>query len=274
VREYYYSNEAGAYQSPDLVFLADHILSHGVVDFDYTNVPDPTLLFTLADGSVAALLYNQRQGAMAWYRLAFPGALVESIAVLPAPGTDDIYLEVNRSGVRSIERMERLFSGVFLDSFVEVVATLAPKTVTGLERFNGQTVTLDGGVVVASLPVAEGKLTLPASIAEGLTVRIGLPFVAQMRTMRLNTQIDTGVGQGKPKRISAVTLRLLDSYPFSVGYTDAQTDLETARIGSTPFSGDVRVPFRGRWESDGWVSVVHSDPRPLTILCLVPEVDA
>jgi hypothetical protein len=261
LREYFYVSDQAAYQSPDLTFLSDHMLSSGVVDFDYTQTPEPAVYCTLQDGTISVLLYNKTHGTLAWYRFVTDG-LVESVAVVTSGGDDAVYLVVKRNTVRCIEEMKPMFSDYYVDSGIQI--TKAGASASGLSHLEGKTVAIVTEDEASEAVVESGAVALPASIAMGEEVTIGLPYTGVMTSMRYTPP-------ARIKRISEVTLRVLDSYPFGVG-PDEDT-LETARF-TGPFSGEIPVPIRGDWTREAFVTVVQRSPRPVTILCLVAEVES
>lgn len=279
LREYAYLAESSELSSPDLSFAADHMLYSGCTQIAYMRMPQPTV-FCVSNGEIAALLYNKPYSVLAWYHIIMEGGLVESVCVVPGTADDILYAVVNRGGTRCVEKFGDLWDMTLipLDSWVQI--TIAGATQTGLERFNGQTVTIynitDSTVHTAA--VAGGSLTYPAGDGVGNVVRIGMAIECAGKTMNLNCQTATGPGQTAMKRISAVGARVLTSMPFQAGYSQtanletAQKDDQSAWISA--YTGNVRIPFQGNWDREGYVWFVQNQPYRSCILSLVPEIDA
>jgi hypothetical protein len=263
IREYHYHYETNGYRSPDLTFFADHMLSAGVVEFDYMNEPDPTVFFVLSDGTVAALLYNKLYNVFAWYRIQLQeSSEMETVAVVPGAAYDEIYCIVKRGTDRYLEKFARIFYGYHVDCGISVVKSGG--TASGLDHLDGETVSIVYNGSVWTDTVSGGSVSLDDSIPDGKTVHIGLPFTAEAKSMRLGRQT-------KPSRMGNPAFRLLESYAFKVGYTDQSEYLEAAAITDST-TGDIDVPFRGDWTKDGWITIVQDTPLPVTILCIVAEV--
>ena len=280
IREYGYLSQSSELQSPDLTFAADHMLENGITQMDVALSPQPTLL-CVTNGELACLLYSKAYGVMAWYHLVTDGGTIESVCVVPGATDDEVYISVNRANGRVVEKLDNLWdlTKIPLDSYVDV-ASIAGATQSGLDRFDGETVTIynitDSTVHTAA--VAAGSLTYPAGDGVGDHVVIGMAIECKGQTMRLNSRIRTGSGQGQIKRVSAVTARVLNSMPFQAGYSDT-ANLETATrpdgvAWTAAYTGDVFIPFQGDWNRDAWVWFIQDQPYRTTILALIPEVDA
>ena len=281
LREYKYSSESEAYQSADLTFHADHILADGtaVVDMDYALVPEPTIFCVRSDGQMAALLHNPTVGTSAWHRyVAALSATYESVAVVTGTTADAIYVTVNHgTGYVCLEKFDKVFdsTAIPLDSWVNV-ASIAGATQSGLERFNGKTVTIynvtDSTIHTAT--VTAGSLTYPTGDGVGDHVVIGGCFTCTMKTERVTTQGPYGTAQMQSRRIGRVYVRVLSSYAFKLGYVNTSSLLETVVLPSTaPYTGDIACQFNGDWGTDAWVMAIQDQPYHTTILGMVPEVE-
>lgn len=166
--------------------------------------------------------------------------------------------------------------------------------VVGLDHLEGaQVVGLADGQPVGPLTVTEGAVTLPqaASIAT-----IGLGYVAQLQTLRLEVPENGGTIQGKRKQISAVTIRAQDTTGIYVGpswtrmapmnppgYAAAGSTFETgggvlSEPASTGLYGqdpvryaDMRQQLGPGWSPDGQICIMQPNPLPMTILGVIPE---
>ncbi|MCK4513835.1 MAG: hypothetical protein KAU31_01190, partial [Spirochaetaceae bacterium] len=280
LREYAYLAQSSELQSQDLTFGADHMLENGVTQIAVAKMPQPTL-FAVTDGELACLLYNKAYGVLAWYHITTDGGDIESVCVVPGTTDDEIYISVNRAGGRVVEKFDLLWgtTAIPLDSHVEIAA-IAGATQSGLDRFDGETVTIynitDSTVHTAA--VAAGSLTYPAGDGVGDNVVIGMAFTCTGQTMRLNTAVATGTGQGQIKNVKAVIARLRESLPFKASYAQA-ANLETAQkpdgsAWTAAYTGDVHIPLHGDWDRDAWVWFIQDQPYRTTILTLIPEVSA
>lgn len=271
--EYAYLAESAALQSTDLSYHADQMLENGITQLDSRTMPQPEI-FCVTNGEIAVLVHDKPNGARAWYHFDTDGGTIESVAVVPGTTDYDVYLSVNRANGRVIEMLDPMWdlTKVPLDSYVEV-ASIAGATETGLERFNGQTVTIwnvtDSEVHTAA--VSGGSLTYPTGCDVGDNVFIGKAITCELQTMRLNRP------QMKRDNVVGVTARVLNSMPFKAGFKNDASWLETARRSdevtwNSAYSGDVYIPFQGEWSKDSWVWIVQDQPYRSCVLALVPEV--
>lgn len=268
-RQFAYEGDNTPYKSPDLNYQADHLLTSGVIEFDYSNEPEPILFTVLGDGTMAGFLSNPMYGVNAWFMTEIAGADIESVAVCPGIGYDEVYVVVERNGSRYLELFTQTFGGFHVDGGKTVTKTGA--TASGFDHLEGLEVSIVHDDDVYTETVSGGSVTLPA-IDDGEILYIGLPFTAECKTMRQSVSTPYGISQMKRTRISNAYFRVLDSHPFKIGFSTDTSDLEQARI-TGPYTGDLKIGFRGDWTSDAWITIVQDQPLPATILCASPEVD-
>jgi len=163
--------------------------------------------------------------------------------------------------------------------------------VTGLEHLANEYVTglADGQVIPLTQVSTAGTLTLstPAS-----RIIIGLPFVAQLQTIRLDAGSPTV--QGQRKKIAAATIRVEASAAFESGenqpdgatFSPLQLAPQWNNLNVVPnksipyfgnptlplYTGDVRVILGSDFATRGQVAIEQNLPLPLSILALIPEI--
>lgn len=265
IREYVYTQEGGGYQSPEMTFYAPHILSAGLNKIDWQNAPRGMVWVLLSDGTMAAATYERVYQINAWARINPVGAFVESLAVLPASSGDELFMAVNRSGTRTLERARQLFSAYQLDAAVK--KTKGSGVVTGITHLTGSAYAHYAGNYYP-ITIVAGEVALPAEIPDGQEVDIGLQIESKISLLRPNAQSQYGTSQGRPVVINKIGARVLDSGKFKVG---SSKGYEWANI-TYPFSGDVTVLFRGTWDTDGGAEIITTEP--MTILNIFRELDA
>lgn len=143
-----------------------------------------------------------------------------------------------------------------------------------IAHLNGKTVSiLADGNVGAQQTVTANKVTLPTPAS---VVHIGLPYECDFETLNLasNSQIITD----KFKLINRVNVSVESSRGLFAG-PDFDNLLEyKQRAGENydqpilPETGLFLVQVIGRWDTNGRVAIRQSDPLPLTILAVIPEV--
>ncbi len=110
-------------------------------------------------------------------------------------------------------------------------------------------------------------------------VKVGLKYTSLLQTMRLDAGAQNGTSQAKTKRIFNISIRLYESIGVEVGPDLNNMEAIPFRSSANPmdqaipvFTGDKEVEFRGNYETDGFIFVRQTQPLPLTILSLYPEL--
>lgn len=290
MREILYNYTADGYQSFDRSVLAEHITKTGVVDMDYAQEPYSIVWCTRADGRLAAFTWNSEQNVWAWHNHTIGGGAVESVAAIPSPdgSRNELWLIVNRTigGVtkRYVEFMEAEWaegvpqsSAFYVDSGL-TYSGVSVNTVTGLGHLIGQTVKVlvDGSTHPDRVVSVAGSIALQRP---GAVVQAGLPYAAKLKTMRIEAGAQNGTAQGKTKRFSKVTFRVLNSSSGQFGATFEQMDTITYRIPSDQmnqpvplFTGDKLQSWPGGYETAGQIAFYDDLPLPLTLVAILPIV--
>ena len=170
--------------------------------------------------------------------------------------------------------------------------TTPTSTVTGLWHLVGVPVTglADGAVIPPQTVSALGTITLsvPATL-----ITVGLGFTAQLQTAYFDAG-PQGAMQGRRKRVSAITARIELSNGIQVGtnqpdgsalsppqiapFWQGLTALPNPRVPpynyTVPplFTGDVRIPAPGNYDTRGQVAFQQSNPLPMNVNAVVTEI--
>lgn len=287
VRELSYSFEADGYVAPDLTILAEHLTrSNTVTEWAYQQSPDSIIWMIRNDGILLGLTYQREQEVIGFHRHVTEGKF-RSACVIPGVSQEELWCVVAReiNGVtRSyVERMEEQFNGedsvgaFFVDSGLSYNQEVSDTVFSGLEHLEGMRVSiLADGAVRPDVVVKKGCITLasPAKV-----VHAGLPYISNLKTLRLEGGSMNGTAQGSMKRISHVTVRLFQSLGLQVGYD--KDNLERApfrtsadKVGGPPslFNGDYEVKFNRGYDRDGQIYIRQDQPLPLSVLALIPQV--
>ena len=164
----------------------------------------------------------------------------------------------------------------FLDSALSYSGAAAT-TISGLNHLEGKTVhILADGATHPTKIVSSGSITLDRASTD---VKIGLGYNSILQTMRLDAGSQNGTSQAKTKRIYEITIRLYESIGVEVGENlnnmeriPFRTSADVMDQGLPPFTGDKTVEFRGNYETDGFIFVRQTQPLPLTVLSLYPDL--
>lgn len=176
-------------------------------------------------------------------------------------------------------------------------------TIANLEHLEGMGVAVlaDGAVVAGGdeplLVVTNGTIILPAPAS---SIKVGLPFIAQMQTMHADIEGAPTI-QGKRKKIIGTTVRMDHTRGIEVGcdqpvastlpsqqevpWANMQPVADYADDGvpaaALPlFTGDKHVPLASGWQnwngseaSPGMICVQQRNPLPVNVTALVPEME-
>ncbi len=89
--------------------LASHLFKKwNIIDMAYQRNPDHIVWCLRDDGRMVALTYLREQEVVAWHQHDTLGD-IESLAVIPSEGFDELWMSVNRENGRFIERMVQRF---------------------------------------------------------------------------------------------------------------------------------------------------------------------
>lgn len=106
VRDIAFRFESDGYTGDDLTIFAFHLFEgFEIIDWTYAQVPHSTVWAVRSDGVLLGLTYLKEQRIVAWHRHDFAGGLVENVCTVPDSDEDSLHVVVNRSGVRSVERL-------------------------------------------------------------------------------------------------------------------------------------------------------------------------
>ena len=215
-------------------------------------------------------------------------SICESVAVIPTDDTEyQVYVIIKRTVNGSSRRYVEYLNNVdftetdnttfnYLDSALAYSGT-AVTTLSGLDHLEGQTVhILADGATHPTKVVSSGSISLDRS---STNVKVGLGYNSILQTMRLDAGSQNGTSQGKTKRIYEITVRLYESVGVEVGpnLSDMEripfrTSSDVMDQGIPTFTGDKAVEFRGNYDTDGFIFVRQTQPLPLTVLSLYPEL--
>ena len=153
----------------------------------------------------------------------------------------------------------------------------ATTSISGLDHLEGQSVTiLADGATHPAKTVSGGAITLDRSSSK---VHVGLSYISLLQTMRVESPGNESTSQAKTKRINEVTLRLHETVGVEVGAS--LTDMERIPFRSSAasmdtavplFTGDKQVEFRDDFNTDGHVYVRQTQPLPLTLISIYPQI--
>lgn len=285
VRDLQYRLESDKYAGSNLSVLSEHLFrDRTIAAWAYQQTPNSIVWTVLDDGTFCSFTYLPEHEVWAWCPQETDG-LVEDAVSISGDDEDEVYFVVKRNidgtDVRFIEKLHsRNFSTIEDAFFVDCGLTYsgtAADVISGLDHLIGETVSIlaDGNVVPAQEVAADGSVTLPQ---EAVKVHVGLPYTATMETLNVDLAGQGDTLQGKKKIIPRVTLRLEDTRELWVGpdvghlvQVPFRTD-EGYEEATQLFTGDKTVNLLSSWSKDGRIVIQQTDPLPITVLAVIPEV--
>lgn len=297
VRDLQFEQQVEGFGGRDLTVFASHLFDGYTIDsMDFQQTPNSIVWACRSDGTLLGLTYIREQEMWGWHRHdTGADGLFEFVTVVPEDGEDVVYVLVRRTigggYVRYIERLERreIFSynadSFFVDSGLSYSG--APvSTISGLGHLEGEVLAVlaDGVVLNDGNPTGPNAtqfrviggsiLNLGGSYS---TIHAGLPIrFAEIETLDLDVQGESI--RDKKKRIANISILVETSARTFWAGPDAtgarQIRLEPWKgVGNAPFTGQVEMSLKTIYDDYGRVFIRQTDPLPLTILGLLPNVD-
>ena len=281
VRELVYELNKDGWVAPDLTLLAEHITSGEIVEVAYQQQPDAVLWCVRGDGTLIAMTYERDQKVVGWHRhVIADNADVESVATIYGNGTEDeVWMVVKRTvsgqDYRTIERFPLLWrkhiddqttaSWRYLDGWSAFTSGAANRTITGLERFDGKTVTVVQGNTISYQLVSDDWINVPSTAAG----YVGLPYTSTLTPMKLDMDLEDGSSQGRKKRIHKIIARLYKSRGGEISTNNGQW----YALADTLSTGDQKMILAGAFGFDADVTLRQTAPYPMAVIALQPVWD-
>ena len=144
VRNFGYDFSSDSFSGTDLRILAEHLFNgYEILDTAYQQDNDSIVWMVRNDGILLGMTYLYEQEVIAWTWHETEGE-VESVAVIPADGYDELWISVKRGDRRFIERMvQRMASDDPQDQFFvdSGITHDVPVAITGITQADPGVVT-------------------------------------------------------------------------------------------------------------------------------------
>jgi hypothetical protein len=300
LHDYRYFFEKDGHRAIDLNLFAPDVTRTGINGLAYQKEPISVVWAGLTNGKLLGLTFEQDQEITAWHRHQIGGysdeaktthAKVESLSVIPSPDgeREELWLIVQRyidgGTKRYVEYMERYFEDDMEEEeafHVDCGLTYsgsATGTITNLHHLEGEEVMLlVDGKSHPDKTVEDGQITLSSGIT-GSKIHVGLKNAWHLHTLKLEAGSANGTAQGKIKRITKVTVRMLKSLALRYGKPGGTLDEESfdnAAMFDQPtpfFTGDIELPWPEGSDTAAEMYFTHDGPFPMTIQALMPDVE-
>jgi hypothetical protein len=294
VRDLQLDPSSGGLNGRDLTLYAGHLFDgYTISKLDYAENPHSTVWAVRSDGLLLGLTYVPDADVWGWHRHdSGASAVFEDVCVVPELDEDVVYLLVTRTingaAVRYLERFASrlvlsLSEAFFVDAGLSYRGTPV-SSVSGLDHLEGELVAVvaDGVVLFNGDPAAStaetfrvtgGALTLPVAAS---VIHAGLPIrYAEIETLDLD--VAGSSVRDKRKRVQSLTLIVEKSVRSFVAGPDRDHLLPPGREVWEPtglvddtFFVNITAAFNNR----GSTVIRQTEPLPLTILGLIPQIEA
>jgi len=286
IRDLVYSLEVDGYKGSDLTVLSNHMFK-GRRAYEWAHARNPYGIVWVVcdDGALRGLTYLREHDVVGMHRHETDG-LFESVASIPGVEQDDVYFIVNRTvggqTKRYVEVMpERIEGGYVQKAFCVdsglVYSGAATSTLTGLTHLIGKTVAVyaNGSVEPQCVVDGSGHITLNRTCTYAV---VGLPFTCDFESLDIDAEDNEGTSVGRLKNLSEVIVKVEDTRGFWMGRDFDNLDeirmLDEANSDNPIplFTGEKTMTIDGGYATSVRVCIRQTDPIPLTISAIVPEV--
>lgn len=294
------------FRGNDLSILSNHFFyGFRVQEWTYCEEPNYQVLAVRDDGAMLAFTYLKEQDVYAWTKYDTLGGGTDkyrSVASIPEGQENVPYMVIERTvpsvnGGNPVFYQERQASRNFYVNGVPDVRlawcvdsgrqyTGSGQTVlSGLQHLEGSTVSLlVNGSTQEPRVVEDGAITLDAPLEVDQIATVGLGYVCDMTTLRL----DFDSMAGKRKKISRLNMTVQDTrgLKISPARTKANGDVvfdqfvEVKERTNQPYAEPVELItgietllIRPQWQIEGQVKVRQEYPLPASVLALTPWLE-
>ncbi len=290
IRSLGYDFAINGLRANDITIFSPHFFEgHTIVSWCYSQEPRSLIWAARDDGALLCFAWEQEQNVWGWTMCETAGNVL-SVCSITENGEDRVYLTVERTIAGQtqcfIERMASHWWDTpsdccFLDCAVSASFPTPQSSFSGLWHLEGCTdvAGLVDGVPVTGLTVANGTVSLPASIGTAANVSFGLPYNVDIETLPLRiTAPGTGSNIGRIQNPARALLTVQATGPINCGI--GSTDLFP--VGTNPgddpgalFDGNYLVSMDNKVRDECTIWINQTAPMPFTLLgvAIDPVID-
>lgn len=279
LREFTYSFENNKYKSPDLTVLSEHMTLGGITQMAYQSDLFSILWGITGSGNLIGFAWERDQQLAGWFRYVIDGDY-ESVAVIPGPDGDEVWVSVNRT-INSVTKryIERINPNVWTDEedafYVDSGVTVSGSSTnsfSGLDHLIGETVSVLGDGADFGDHVVDESGEINTGIEFASIAQIGLPIVSRFKPMKFDIDNTRGNSQGQFKQISKVEVLCLRSMNFRIVDDDGKdikvkwrNMVDKTNTAIPFFSGVATFELTSDVCADPSYTIVQDRPFPMTI---------
>lgn len=247
----------------------------GLVDLNFTaNVPaDGSIVVKV--GSTVVDTITSGSASHSYTRQFTEGGYVKFECSNPNSAFLDI--TVNSIGLNAQFTNPAIEGGVYPDGSIFVPIheiRITQNSVSGLSRFNGQTIhmTYDGVATTALVSAGSVSIPAPASI-----IYVGLPYTQTIET--LDFVDEQSQMKGKIRDVKSVVVSLTDTYELNAGAnlatitTHPFRSIELNNSQTELYSGDVEMTIDSNNGRNSGITIVNTKPLPIEINSIIARIE-
>lgn len=277
VRDLAYAYDVDKYTGDDISILATHLFDgYSIVGMTYQQAPDSVVWCVRSDGVLLGMTYIKEQDMYAWHRHVTDGKFID-VCVIPGSGEDDLWAVVERNGAYSVERMTSRTEDVYVDA-AYIYDGEGTKSLEGLTWLAGKAVSIlaDGNKLLPATVTDEGALTLNMAYKR---IIVGLGYDTVIQTLPVEMAGNDGAWGSRKKRIQRLMIFFADTIGGLFGLNENRLD-EIKWRSTEPYGTSIKT-FTGKkfvtlpqanYDVTLMLTIKQSDPFPMTILSIIPEV--
>lgn len=273
--EFRYTDVEGNFVSTGLSVLAPHLMTNvrDLATRRATGSTSGNLVPLITDAGEARLVSMLREQEVTGFaRMTSPDAEFLAVAV---NARNEMSFIIERPAGRRFERLEE---GLLLDS-AQTIAFGSPETeVSGLTRFNGETVwALAEGRVFGPFVVEAGAITLPIPVSE---VTVGTWAPPRVRTLPPPRTIGPQIVLKRKARIHSVQISVLNTTSIAIACNDGpMRDIDLVRYGAPAdvpeldrsYSGPLTIRGLTGFADEPSITISQVRPGRLTVRSITIE---
>tara|TARA_R100000808_G_scaffold25084_2_gene61568 strand:+ start:1771 stop:4311 length:2541 start_codon:yes stop_codon:yes gene_type:complete len=297
-----FSGEDVQYESSEISYQADELVGKEVKELVYQKQPHSLTWCRLKDGTLASLSYEDTMPVVGWGHHTIGGtqadatlgnhAKVESMAVIPHDGRDQLWLivkrDINDSTVRYVEFLEKFYEPSETDQelahFVDcgLYKTASSFTTAQFAHLKNESIRILGdGAVQNDVTVgtdSNGTVTIGSAVTKLVG---GLPYDSHVVLLTPKQAVDGSLFVVGRDRVVKAHLSLHDSLGVKIGLSSMTTsEMEEFifRLTADPlntkvplFTGTKTANIMSRSLDEESIKIVCDQPFPVTLVALVSE---
>lgn len=269
IREFVFVGDDGAYQSPSLSFMAQHLLNAPVrleSQIEASGEQEAIGYVVNANGTLAVLTFSRKEKILGWSLWSTQGTIADVVSV-----NRRLYAIVVR-GVRTF--LEEFNKGSLVDCSTGGV--VSPTTVIGgLSHYNGTTVNLlsfDGTnwEDLGTALVSGDAVTFPKPVT---TYNIGYGFVPTLQTLPPELNMQDGPSIGQPRRVVRSQIDVEATCSAASNGTNIELkSIANINAAAPQKTGNFEFWHQG-WDKRGQVTITCPENLPITVKSVLVEVE-